>query len=306
MNTLRIVFLGTGAAVPSRDRSLPSIALQVDGSILLFDAGEGAQHRMVEAGLSPVRVEAVFITHLHGDHVFGLPGLLQTMAMMGRRSPLRIYGPPGLEGFVRAAVELSSRNPHNPGFRVELVLGDRLRHESRGYTVESFPVEHSPGSMGYVFREHDKPGRVDLARLRGLGLEPGPYLRLLKEGRPARVGGRLVRPEDVLGPARRGRVVVYTGDTLPSRRVVEAARGADVLIHDATFTHDLAEEAHEKGHATAREAAEVAAEAGVSMLVLTHISARYRDAGPLYREACSVFPFTLVAYDHMVLAIKPR
>ena len=304
MNSLRIVFLGTGAAVPSRDRSLPSLAIQADGRILLFDVGEGAQHRMLQAGLSPLKVVAVFITHLHGDHVFGLPGLLQTMAMMGREEPLTIYGPPGLKGFVEAALELSSRSPSNPRFKVKLILGEDLRYDSEDYVVESFPVEHSPGSLGYVFRERDKPGRVNLDRLRKLGLEPGPYLRVLKGGRPVRVSGKLVKPEDVLGPPRRGRVVVYTGDTLPSERVVEVSRGADVLIHEATFTHELADEAHEKGHATAKEAAETALKAGVSLLILTHISARYRDPSQLYVEASRIFPFTLVAHDLMFLALR--
>lgn len=300
--TLVLVFLGTSAAVPTRARGLPSLALLTGRDILVFDAGEGTQHRMVLSRISPLRVSAVFITHLHGDHFFGLPGLIQSMAMYGRKKGLRIYGPPGLAEFLEASINASG---FSPPFPLRVVEGLRLKHRSAYYTVSSFPVCHTGRpALGYLYEESEKPGKLDMDKVRRLGLEPGPHLKVLKEGRPIQVRGRVVEPGEVLGPPRRGARVVYTGDTRPCSSVVEAAREADLLVHDATFTSELREEAWEEGHSTAEDAARIAKASAARMLILTHISARYRDPSPLLREAQQIFPFTLVAEDFLRIALR--
>jgi len=300
--TVVIVFLGTSAATPTRSRGLPSIALKLGGEVLLFDVGEGTQHRMMAAGISPLRVSAIFITHLHGDHFFGLPGLLQSMAMNNRVKPLLIYGPPGISSFLEAVFKASG---FQPPFQINVKEGLSLEYRADRYVVESFQVCHTGRpALGYRYREKDKPGNIDVRRALKLGLKPGPLYRVLKEGRPVIIGGRVIRPEDVVGPPHKGLSIVYTGDTRPCSSVVEFSRGAKVLIHESTFTSDYEEEAWEEGHSTARDAARIARAAGVGLLVLTHISARYQDSSLLLSEASSIYPFTLVAEDYMHLAIR--
>jgi len=299
---LGLVFLGTSAAVPTRSRGLPGIALVYRGSIVVMDCGEGTQAALTRAGLSPLRVEAVLVTHLHGDHVFGLPGLAQSMAMLGRRRPLLVAGPPGVYGFLREAFRYTRWLPPFPLYVAELEPGDTLALPS-GLRVEAFPVDHTVPALGYRVEEPRRKPRVDLEQARRLGLEPGPLLGRLQRGEPVRVGGRLVRPEDVLVERPRA-VIVYTGDTRPAETVVEAARGATVLVHDSTFASDMAEEAHAQGHSTALDAARAAREAGARLLVLFHISARYESPGPLLREARRVHPATVAAEDLAKLPLR--
>ncbi len=299
---LGLVFLGTSAAVPTRERGLPSVALVYRGSIVLMDAGEGTQRALGLYGLSGLRVEAVLVTHMHGDHVFGVPGLLQSMAMLGRRRLLVVAGPRGLRGFLEAASMYTRWLPPYPVYIVELEAWERLMLPS-GLAVTAFPVCHGVGALGFRVEELRRRPRVDLEKARRLGVPPGPLLGRLQRGEPVVVGGRLVRPEEVVVERPRA-VVVYTGDTAPCPSVVEAARGATVLVHDATFAEDMAEEAHEQGHSTAADAARAAREAGVRLLVLTHFSARYEDTGRLLREARRIFPRTVAAEDGLRIVVR--
>ncbi len=300
---LGIVFLGTSAAVPTVERGLPGIAVVYRGSVVLLDAGEGTQAALTRAGLSPLRVEAVLVTHLHGDHVFGLPGLLQSMAMLGRKTALLVGGPRGLYRLLREAFIATGWLPTYPIYVAELAEGERLSLPS-GWTVEAFPTCHTPGSLGYRLVEPRRKPKINVEALRRLGLRPGPYLSRLQRGETVVVDGVRLEPSMVLVEQPRV-TIVYTGDTKPCRSVVEAARGATVLIHDATFTSDMAKEAYEQGHSTALDAAKAASEAGVQLLVLYHISARYRDPRVLLREARRYHHNVIVAEDLAKLVLRP-
>lgn len=300
---IKLVFLGTSAAVPTKERWLPGIALVWGGDILLFDCGEGVQLRFLQLGLSIVKVKAIFITHMHGDHIFGLPGLIQTMNMYNREIPLTIIGPKKIANFIKSVVEITL---YDPGFTIEVVEADenKVVYETKGYTVKSFTVEHYGECYGYVFEEKPKPGKFNVEKALKLGIPKGPLWKALQEGKPVRVGSRIVRPEDVLGPPRRGKKIVYTGDTKPLDKVKEVARDADVLIHDSTFSIELRDKAIEQGHSTAYDAAKIALEANVKTLILTHFSSRYKDLSKLVEEAKSIFPNTVAAYDKMVFEVS--
>jgi len=302
---MKLVFLGTGGSIPTSRRGIPAIALKLNGELLLFDVAEGTQRQMTVAHLSLMKVSSVFITHLHGDHFLGLAGLVQTMALLFRTSPLEVYCPAG----ERERLETYLKVPHYTlTFDVlirELRPGDEVRR--RGYRVLTSEVDHPVPSLAYAVVEDERPGRFNVAKASALGLKPGPEFSRLREGMSIRLkDGQVVRPEEVLGPPRPGRKIVYTGDTRPSERVVELARGADILIHDCTLGDELAEKAQENHHSTPRGAAEVARRAGVKQLVLMHISPRYEDDSILLEEARKIFPNTLVARDLMVLEIPPQ
>ena len=300
-----VVFLGTSAAMPTRYRGLPGLVLKYRGSLLLFDCGEGTQHRLVEAGLSPLKIKAVFITHLHGDHVFGLPGLIQSMAMNNRRESLYVYGPRGIAHLLEAVFEAARFAPPFNIYVVEVRGGERFRVLDRVW-VSVFPVRHTVEAYGYAVYEEPRPGKVDVEKARRLGIEPGPLLGLLQRGIPVSVGGRLVRPEEVVGKPRPGFRLVYTGDTAPidGLRKVVGLDKVDVLVHDATFTSEYELEAHEEGHSTALDAAKAAIELGARVLVLTHFSARYRSPEPLVFEASRLHPNVVAAEDLLKLPIR--
>lgn len=300
-----VVFLGTSAAMPTRYRGLPGLVLKYRGSLLLFDCGEGTQHRLVEAGLSPLKIKAVFITHLHGDHVFGLPGLIQSMAMNNRRESLYVYGPKGIAHLLEAVFEAARFAPPFNVYVVEVRGGERFRVLDRVW-VSVFPVRHTVEAYGYAVYEEPRPGKVDVEKARRLGIEPGPLLGLLQRGIPVSVGGRLVRPEEVVGKPRPGFRLVYTGDTAPidGLRKVVGLDKVDVLVHDATFTSEYELEAHEEGHSTALDAAKAAIELGARVLVLTHFSARYRSPEPLVFEASRLHPNVVAAEDLLKLPIR--
>ncbi len=298
---MEIIFLGTGGTMPSALRGLPSIAVRRGGELLLFDCGEGAQRAMARARIGFGRPMRVFITHLHGDHILGLPGLIQTMNLLGRERPLHVYGPRGLGGFLEAV----SRYVSPPEFPLIIHRVHRgVIHRGGDYRVEAVEAEHEGECWSYAIIEDPRPGRFHPERARRLGVPEGPLWKRLQRGEDVVLSdGRVVRSRDVVDPPRRGRRIVYSGDTRPNRRLLELARGADILIHEATFDDGLRDRAIRDGHSTAREAAELAAEAGVRLLILTHISARYPDPKPLLEEARSVFPNVLVAEDLMTLRV---
>ncbi len=298
---LTLIFLGTGGSLPS-SRALPSLALKRGGELLLFDCGEGTQAQMLKAGLSPLKVGSIFISHLHGDHFLGLAGLVQTMSLLGREEPLTIYVPSG-EG---ERVETLLRLPrYTPTFELEvreLAGGEEVRRE--GYRILTSSTVHGVEGLAFSLEEFPRPGRLDPKRAVELGLSPGPVFSQLKAGKPVHLpGGREIRPEEVVGPPLPGRKVVYAVDTRPCEEVVALARGADVLVHDAMFEEEQGEKAKERGHSTSAEAAWVAREAGVKLLVLTHISPRYRESSRLLEQARRIFPNTVVAEDLMVLEV---
>ena len=272
--SLRVTFLGTGGAVPTTERAPSALLINREGDRLLFDCGEGTQRQMMRFGTG-FGIDHLFISHLHGDHVLGIPGLVQTLDFNGRTEPLTIHCPPNSRGDLHDLVHAVG---HDPGFRVaiESVAPGEVALEADDYRVETFETVHRTRSQGYVLAEEGRPGRFDRPKAEALGVPVGPKFGRLHAGEAVEAtDGTVVEPEQVVGPPRPGRTVVYTGDTRPHERTVEAARDADLLIHDATFANELADRARETAHSTGGEAGEIAARAGATRLALVHISSRY-------------------------------
>ncbi|MEM3184540.1 MAG: ribonuclease Z [Candidatus Hadarchaeales archaeon] len=300
--TLRIIFLGTTGSIPTKSRGMPSIAIRRESDLLLFDCGEGTQRQMLLAHLSPLKVGAIFITHLHGDHFLGLAGLIQTMSLFSRKEPLSIYCPRG-EGERLKSYIFAPRYDLTFDLEIcELSDGEEVRMSE--YRVVAAEADHSVPSLAYALVENDRPGRLNVEKAISLGVRPGPDFSRLKAGESITLpDGRKVYPSDVLGPARRGRKIVYTGDTIPSEKIVKLSKDADVLIHDCTLGEEFSEKAREGGHSTPLEAAEIARAANVRLLILFHISPRHEDPSPLLEQARRIFPNTIIAEDLMELEI---
>jgi ribonuclease Z len=302
MTVMRVTFLGTGGGIPSISRSLPSVAVTFSGELILFDCGEGTQRQMMKAGTGFRQKLTILLTHLHGDHVFGLPGLIYTLSMLDRRHPLRVIGPRGTKDFVSALLSIRfGRLSYD--IDVKEIDGG-IAYESRDFVVEATDASHTVKSLAYRLRERNRPGKMKVELLERLGVPRGPLWGRLQRGEPIEFSGRIIRPEEVLGPPRRGRIIVYTGDTRPSDEIAEFSRGADILIHDATFDSKFEEDAVREGHSTARQAAEIALKAGVKRLYLFHISPRYEgDEEKLLMEAKQVFPNTYIAEDLLSIEV---
>ena len=303
-----IVPLGTASALPVRGRHLTSFALRREGQILLFDCGEGTQFQLLEAGLKRSRVEAVFITHFHGDHLYGLPGLMMTLNMLERKEPLTLVGPEGLQGIVTAMPGLSGEWLSYDVRYVE--LGQHFAHEivydAPEFTVEARPLEHRVFCAGYRFAEKTRPGKVDGQKARELGVSEGWQFEALKEGKTVRLAdGHVVQPEAVVGPRRPGVRVAFVYDTMPCPGGRALAKDADLLVHEATFTEEQRERAETVGHSTAKGAAEVARDAGAERLLLTHFSARFPDPQPIVDEARAVFPNAEAARELETYRVEP-
>jgi ribonuclease Z len=297
---LDLVFLGTAGSMPTTDRSPTALLLRRGGDRLLFDCAEGTQRQMLRSSVGLLDLREVFLTHYHADHYLGLPGMLKTFALRGREVPITIYGPPGLGDLFGSLRRIFGKLTY-PYELVELRPGDALDRGDHGISV--FAVEHGVSAIGYALVEEDRPGRFDVEAADALGVPAGPERGALQSGQAVTVDGRLVTPDQVLGEPRPGRTVVIAGDTAPSVSVVEAARGADLLVHGATFLEDERKRARETAHSTAREAAGIARESGVDMLALTHLSSRY--FGPeAVREARAVFAETVVPRDFDIIEIR--
>ena len=302
---LTVIFLGTAGSLPTPERNPSAVLINREGDLLLFDCGEGTQRQMMRAKTGMMRLSHIFITHLHADHILGIPGLLETMAFQGRRNAITIVGPPG----TARMVDIFDRLVHySRKFQVrvlELAPGDAVKME--GYRVEAVRTAHSVPSLGYCLKEDQRPGRFNRPKALELGVPPGPLFGRLQRGDTVTIDGRTISPEQVMGPPRPGRKVVYTGDTRPTRQVEEASKNGDILIHDGSLADDMNEWAAETMHSTAGEAAELAKRAKVRTLVLTHISSRYSDdARPLLADARRFFPETVIAEDMMKIDVRLR
>jgi len=308
---LSLTFLGTSAARPTVERSVSAIALQREGEMLLFDCGEGTQRQMMRYGVGFTLADICF-THFHSDHFLGLTGLVRTLGLQSRAEPMRLYGPKGAQRILTQALELGFERTPFPIEIQELAPGDRVPRT--GYDLEVVPADHGGGAVSYVLREHQRLGRFDPEQARALGVPEGPLWGKLHRGEivewdmrldDGSVERRTADPATLVGPPRSGRVVAISGDTRPNAALVEAAADADLLVHEATFTHDEHARALETRHSTAREAAQVALAARVRRLVLTHLSARFSTQWQeLLDEACEVFPHTVVAKDGMTVDVK--
>ena len=291
---MRLTFLGTAGSWPTKERSASAIAVDLEKELVLLDCGEGTQRQFFQSSASFMRVRRIFLTHFHGDHFLGLPGLIQSMSLNRREEPLDIYGPPDAEEMVGRALKMGYFTLRFPVTVHALTAGATV--ELDGYTVRTAPTVHPVPSLAYRIDEEAKRGRFDGPRARALGIH-GPDFARLEAGEPVRVGDRVVHPSDVMGPPRPGRSIVYSGDTAPAEPVCRLAEKATVLIHEATAAQEIEREANEWGHSSARQAAECARNAGASALFLTHFSARYKELAPLEEEARIVFPGSQAARD---------
>ena len=307
--TLQVYFLGTAGALPTPARNPSCIMVRRGTDTLLFDCGEGAQQQMMRARCG-FTINAIFVSHWHADHFLGIFGLVQTMSFNGRTEPLTIYGPTWVHEFVETVKKVGRFNLKFTLDSVELADGSWVRFN--GYTVTAFGVSHGMPALGYVLEEDPRPGRFDRERAIELGVPPGPLFGKLQRGETIRITKdgteREILPSDVMGTPRPGRKIVYTGDTRPVLPALVAhAKDADLLIHDATYDESEIKRAAEFYHATARQAGEAAAAAGVRTLALTHISSRYTDITAHLNEAKSAFSGTvLVPEDRFMLEIGYR
>ncbi|HEX5617895.1 MAG TPA: ribonuclease Z [Solirubrobacteraceae bacterium] len=283
-----LFFAGTAGSVPTARRGLPALLLRAGGERILFDCGEGTQQQLLRSVGLP-ELDAIFITHYHLDHWLGLLGMVKTFDLRAREKPLTIYGPPGITQLFGGLRPIIGRTAY-PLATVDLEPHEEIRYES--FLISAFPVKHRVEAYGYAIVEDDRPGRFDVATARALGVPDGPDFGRLQRGET--VNG--VRPEQVMGETRTGRRIVISGDTAPCQAVEVFAHDADVLVHEATFMEDERARARETGHSTAKQAAEIARDAGVKLLALTHLSTRYfpRD---IREEARTVFANTIVPRD---------
>jgi len=301
--SLSVRFLGTSASRPTVERNVTSIAVIRDGETLMFDCGEGTQRQMMRYGTS-FALRDIFFTHMHADHMLGVIGLFRTLALQGREEPMTLWGPLGSESLLRRAIAIGSDKEKFPVEYRDITPETPIKR--KGYTIVPFPVDHAGRlAMGYALVEDIRLGRFNPDLARDLGIPEGPMWGMLHRGETITLPtGERIEAATLVGPSRPGRTVVFTGDARPSAGTIEAAKGADLLIHEATFADEEAARAIETGHSTAREAGQLAAAAGVKQLVLTHLSARYSlTTADLLREAKEAFPNTVVARDGMEIDV---
>jgi ribonuclease Z len=299
---VEIVFLGTGGSVPTRYRNTSATAVRVGPEIVLIDCGEGTQRQLMNSTVSFMKITRIFVTHLHGDHFLGLPGLIQSMNFAGRLDPLHIYGPEGTAALVGSVLHLGY---FQAGFQVSgHDIEDQEMVQGKGYTVKAVRTDHTVPSFGFVLAEDIRPGRFNKERAMELGVPVGPLFSKLQSGSSVTVKGGTITPEMVMGDPRPGLRVAFSGDTRPCEHFMGSIIGCDVLVHEATADASLREKANEFGHSTAREAATIASLARVKTLYLNHFSGRYEDIAFLVDEARVIFPNTYASEDLMIVQVN--
>ncbi|AEC52691.1 ribonuclease Z [Pyrococcus sp. NA2] len=296
---IEVIFLGTGGIKPTPERNVPSIAIRIDGEITLFDAGEGTLRQMEIAGISPMKVKRIFITHFHGDHYLGIPALVQTMSLWKRRDPLHIYGPEGASTFIENLLKSGYFEPPFDVIVHEIPGKYRLKFEN--YEIWSFEVSHGIPALGYVFKERDKRGNFDLEKIKRLGLKPGSWMKELEKKKILEINGTIIRLSDVTGPKKRGAKIVYTGDTEPCENVTLFSKRATILIHEATYVSE--EDRGESYHTTIREACETWHDSKAKMLVMFHRGPRYSYA-EYKRKVFEICPQAIVPRDFDRIIVK--
>jgi ribonuclease Z len=309
---VEITFLGTSSGVPTRNRNVSSVAVRLPqrGEIWLFDCGEGTQHQFLRSDLKSSQITKIFITHLHGDHIFGLMGLLASSGLAGNAQAVKIYGPVGLEDYIRACCKYSYINF---GDRVQVYsVQPGVLYEDQEYIISCLPLKHRVPAFGYRISEKDRPGTFNVTKAQALGIPPGPIYGKLKGGETVTLpDGREIRGIDLCGATEIGRKIVYCTDTVFCDSAIELAEDADVLIHEATFAHQDAQYAFERLHSTSTMAAQVALGARVKQLIMTHFSPRYAPGNPLQldnllQEARAIFPNTILAKDFLTYEVPRR
>jgi ribonuclease Z len=309
---VEITFLGTSSGVPTRSRNVSSVALRLPqrAEVWLFDCGEGTQHQLLRSDLKISQIKRIFITHMHGDHIFGLMGLIASCGLAGNAQDIEIYGPAGLDKYLRACAKYSYLNL---GSRLQVYpVEPGLIYEDEEFTVTCDLLKHRVPAYGYRVAEKDRPGRFDVKKAKALKIPPGPIYGLLKQGETVTLpDGRQIKGTELCGEPEIGRKVVYCTDTVYCDAAVKLALDADVLIHEATFAHQDAEMAFARLHSTSTMAAQIALTAGVKQLIMTHFSPRYAPGNPiqlnnLKEEARAIFPNTKLAYDFYTYEVPRR
>lgn len=310
---MELQFLGTGAGQPSKQRNVASLALKLLdelNEIWLFDVGEATQHQILKTNIRLRKVTKIFISHNHGDHIFGLPGLLATRSFQGDVGPLTIYGPPGLEQFVKTSLRVSRTKISYPINFVELTKAEKI-YDDRGFKVYTDKLDHRVPSFGFRIEEESRPGQLLMDKLAKYHIPNGPLLGKLKAGEQVALqDGTVINGKDFLGPEKEGRIISIIYDTRSTPTIAELAKNADVLVHESTFDGSEAKLAHDYFHSTSVEAAKVARDNGVKLLCLDHISARYlgNKAKRLEKQAIKVFPNTRLVndLDQIVIPMKGK
>jgi ribonuclease Z len=293
---MEVTFLGTGASWPTKERGMSALIIKRGGDAVLFDCGEGTQRQLQHSDVSYQAINQVYLTHYHGDHCYGLPGLIKTMALNEREKPLDLYGPKGLLKMVDAWKRMGGWTHKFPINVLELAAGDVI--DRSDYTITAYQGDHSVSNLAFALQEPDRPGKFDKPKALELGVKPGPSFGKLQKGIAVELeDGTTITPEQILGPGRPGRRVVFSGDSQPCQGLLDAAKDACVFICEASFTKDLIERAREVKHMCAFEAAGIAAGTGVWKLILTHISPRYKDPNEVLDEAKYIFENTEIAAD---------
>lgn len=305
---MELLFLGTGSGVPSKQRNVTSIALKLldeRNSVWLFDCGEGTQQQILNTTVKPRKIDKIFITHLHGDHIYGLPGFLASRAFQGGDGPLTIYGPVGIERFVRTALKISGTYLKYP-LSFKEIQEEGILYQDEQFTVHCMELKHGIQSFGFRIEETNRPGMLQADKVKAAGIPFGPLLGKLKNGETITLeDGRVFSGKDFIDAPQEGRIITILGDTKKTENSVSLAQDADVLVHESTFDHANRQLAKEYNHSTNVEAAETAKTANVKQLLLTHISARFlaKDIYKLEKEAQKVFPNTTVMKDFSVVEI---
>lgn len=299
---MEIIFLGTSSAVHSKERNQVSIAVKAFGEVMLFDCGEGTQRQMLHTKVSPMKVSKIFITHFHGDHILGLPGLIQSLGLHGRENKLTIYGPRGLNQVKNAILNFGYCKIEYPIEFIEIETG--IVEETDEYIIRCQSVRHNVPSLAYSIEEKKKP-RFLREKAIELGVPVGPAFGKLHNGEEVEIDGKIIKPEQVLGEPRKGIKLTYSGDTVPCEEMIEFAKESTLLIHESTFTSEEAQNAIDHGHSTASDAGYVARQSNSKRLILTHISTRYGESYSkiLLKEAKEVFENTQIAYDFLEIEL---
>ncbi|MFC9597218.1 ribonuclease Z [Peribacillus butanolivorans] len=301
------VLLGTGAGVPAKARNVTAIALQLleeRGTVWLFDCGEATQHQILKTAVKPRKIEKIFITHLHGDHIFGLPGLLSSRSFQGGVEKLTVYGPKGIDAYITTSLQVSGTHLKYPLEIIEIEEG--MVFEDEQFTVTALSLDHGIYSVGYRVVEKDRPGSLLVDQLLQEGVKPGPLFKALKNGEMVELDdGRVLNGKDYLGDPQKGRIITVLGDTRVCSNALILAESADFLVHEATFSAEETEMASAYFHSTTVQAAETAMKAGAKQLILTHISSRYtlEDSERLKEESKAIFANTIMAEDLMAIKI---
>lgn len=304
---MELIFLGTGSGVPSKDRNVSSLALtllQEQNSIWLFDCGESTQHQILRTTIKPSKINKIFITHMHGDHIYGLPGLLSSRSFQGGDDLLTVYGPHGIKEYIETSLKVSGTHLTYPISIIELTEG--IVFEDEQFIVSSKKLDHGIISYGFRIEEKDKPGNLLADKLKEFGIQPGPIYQQIKENDVVKTeDGQIIHRPQFLGPDKKGRVVTVLGDTRSTHQFKTFVEQSDVLVHEATFDESRAELAYKYFHTTTKQAASLAQESHVKKLVLTHISSRYQkeDYVNLLKQAQEIFPNTELANDFYKVTI---